>query len=112
MGDRLRCACCGTPFTPRIWNDFWEGRLDSYCYQCAWARCDAYPGECKPTPTVLASRVEGKVVGVFRGIDIDTFNEAIGLIRQSADLLSDYATNVSIEQDLRKALELLEPKDA
>jgi hypothetical protein len=38
------CVCCGTNYGQR--EDPWEGRLDGYCYECALARCDAYPDEC------------------------------------------------------------------
>lgn len=41
-----QCSCCGYLFLKRIDNDPWEGRLDGYCYDCALARCDAYPGAC------------------------------------------------------------------
>lgn len=42
---RQGCCCCGAPIAARD-PDPWEGRLDGYCYECALARCDAYPGEC------------------------------------------------------------------
>lgn len=41
------CACCRAPIGVRD-PDPWEGRLDAYCYGCASARCDAYPGTCRP----------------------------------------------------------------
>lgn len=41
------CACCRAPYQYRQpKNNPWDGRLDAYCYDCASARCDAYPGDC------------------------------------------------------------------
>lgn len=42
----MTCACCGGRIARPFGDDDWEGRLDDYCYDCASARCDAYPGEC------------------------------------------------------------------
>lgn len=42
------CACCGEVLEYREYEeDPWEGRLDSYCENCAWMRCDAFPGSCR-----------------------------------------------------------------
>lgn len=47
-GDRA-CVCCGRMHVTRTERDPWEGRLDGYCYDCATARCDAYPGDAHDT---------------------------------------------------------------
>lgn len=49
------CACCGERFPKRRHPDLWDGRLDDYCYDCASARCDAYPGDCGKPRAVAAS---------------------------------------------------------
>lgn len=43
------CWCCGKlerQFNRDRVHAQWEGRMDGYCYDCALARCDAFPGEC------------------------------------------------------------------
>lgn len=43
------CWCCGKPRLPvevAYVHKTWEGRMSGYCQECAWARCDAFPGEC------------------------------------------------------------------
>jgi len=44
------CVCCGRWFEDRGDGDRWEGRLRDYCEDCAWARCDAFPGGCGKVP--------------------------------------------------------------
>ena len=40
-----RCACCNEP-APLRENDPFDGRMDAYCDECAWRRCDVYWGAC------------------------------------------------------------------
>ena len=39
------CECCGNPIPMRN-PDPWDERMNEYCEECAWNRCDAFPGTC------------------------------------------------------------------
>ncbi len=51
LSPEERCGCCGKQHERRGEGDPWEGRLDGWCDDCALARCDARPGDCRGTVT-------------------------------------------------------------
>lgn len=77
------CCCCQEPVELRLSDDPWDGRLDGYCYDCALARCDAYPGECpnrEPYRSFWRYERRGeytlaRIICFFRGHDVNRWQD-------------------------------------
>ena len=64
------CVCCGL-LVNHPEPDPWDGRMDEYCVDCAWSRCDAFPGECPVTheETLVCERCGKELLPHLKGYE-------------------------------------------
>ena len=64
MSEPRKCHC-GADATRRELPDPWEGRMDGYCDDCSWARCDTSYSVCPATVRQPASEPASELVDVM-----------------------------------------------